>query len=153
MKHLLLCFSLLLGSTNFVVASGNGILSKNSITLSRCELIYFYAAQTAQMNNNEGLGKNFLFRASVVTTTNLFINLEGGSVSGRKVKEIVRIRQDTRRQLTGDPVQLISRVNSCDKEALPLAKSEQQRQRVWDGKKFHEVQEYTLNQMIRTLGM
>ena len=54
MKHLLLGLSLLVGSTNLSVAGGKGILSKNSIALSRCELIYSYAAQTAQMNNNEG---------------------------------------------------------------------------------------------------
>ena len=49
-------------------------ISEETKNLSRCEGIYIYMAHLAQMQNNEGLAKNLLFRASNTSTAYLFLN-------------------------------------------------------------------------------
>ena len=57
-------------------------VNNDSKILARCEMVYLYNSHLAIMQNNEGLAKNMLFRASSVVAANMMLSENDGNVSG-----------------------------------------------------------------------
>jgi len=150
MKNILkiFIFSLIFSSNSF-----SQTISNESRILSSCEGIYLYAAQLSQMQNNEGLSKNILMRASRVTTAMLFLNESGGRVKGEVLEQLKGVRRAEKPLLDADPNSVFIKAGDCDKTTLSIITKARNMQKIWDGKNFDAWQQILFNQYISALGL
>ncbi len=128
-------------------------ISDETKNLSRCEGIYVFAAHLSQMQNNEGLAKNLLFRASNTATTYLFLNESGGMVSGEIMEQIRAVRRADKPNLDANPSSVIQRGGLCDTTTAPVISKARHMNKIWGGKDFNEWQQMTFATYLKTLGI
>ena len=128
-------------------------ISEDSKNLARCESVYLYAAHLAQMQNNEGLAKNILFRASRVMTANFFLNESGGRVKGEILEQIKSIRRANKPLLDADPYSVYTKAGECDKSTTSSISAARNMNKIWDGKNFDEWQQMLFNQTTTSMGL
>jgi len=126
-------------------------LSPESVTLAKCEGVYLYLAHLAMMNNNEGLAKNVLYRASRVVTANLFLNEKGGKVSKEVMTQIATIRRNDKKNLDANPNSTVARAGDCDTVAQPSISKARGQNKVWDGRNFDQWQTTIFQQYLDSL--
>jgi hypothetical protein len=145
----LIFFTLILFSS---IVFGDTI-SEETKNLSRCEGIYLFAAHLSQMQNNEGLAKNLLFRASNTVTANLFLNESGGKVSGDIMEQIKAVRRADKPNLDANPSSAIVRGGLCDSTTAPSISKARNMNKIWDGKDFNEWQQMAFATYLKSLGI
>ena len=128
-------------------------ISTESRILASCEGIYIYAAQLSQMQNNEGLSKNILFRASRVTAAMLFLNESGGRVKGEILEQLKGVRRAEKPLLDADPNSVFVKAGDCDKTTPSMISKARNMQKIWDGKNFDTWQQTIFNQYMSSLGL
>lgn len=126
---------------------------EDSKFLSRCEGAYIFLAHLAQMQNNEGLTKNLLYRASRTTTAYLFLNERGGKVPGELLNKIAAPRRAEKKSFDQNPNLAINLASRCDDETGPLIKKAQALNKTWDGKQFHEWQASVFEASLKILAI
>jgi len=141
--------ALLLFSTFVFGAS----ISEETKNLSQCEGIYIYTAHLAQMQNNEGLAKNLLFRASITSTAYLFLNETGGRVSGEVMEQIKAVRRADKPNLDANPSSVLQRGGLCDTTTAPVILKARNMNKIWDGKDFNEWQQMTFATHLKSMGI
>ena len=137
MKHVLFCIFLTFSLTNSAIATA---ISKDSENLAWCEGVYLYYAQGMQIRNNEGAAKNLLFRASRVTTANMFMNLKDGVVSGDVIGQWKAARSRLKAKFDADPDKWMAELNKCDTSTKSVIQSIRDRRIIFDKKTFDEFQ-------------
>ena len=150
MKNILkiLIFSFIFSSNSF-----SQTISTESRILASCEGIYLYAAHLSQMQNNEGLSKNILIRASRVTTAMLFLNESGGRVKGEVLEQLKGVRRAEKPLLDADPNSVFVKAGDCDKTTPSMISKARNMQKIWDGKNFDTWQQTLFNQYMSSLGL
>lgn len=128
-------------------------ISSESKLLASCEGIYLYAAHLSQMQNNEGLSKNILFRASRVTTAMLFLNESGGKVKGETLEQLKNVRRSEKPLLDSDPNSVYIKAGDCDRTTQTIIAKVRNMQKIWDGKNFDTWQQMMFNQYLNSLGI
>ncbi len=128
-------------------------ISGDTKLLSLCEGRYLFVAHLAQINNNEGLAKNLMLRASRVTTAHLFLNERNGKVSGETMNEIKAVRRAEKPSLDASPDRAVSLADECDKTTPRIVASARNIGKSWNGKKFDEWQQMIFEQYIRSMGI
>ena len=137
MKHVLFWIVLNFSLANFANAAA---ISKESENLAWCEGVYLYYAQGMQIRNNEGAAKNLLFRASRVTTANMFMNLKDGVVSGDVIGQWKAARSILKAKFDADPDKWMAELNKCDTSTKSVIQSIRDRRIIFDKKTFDEFQ-------------
>jgi len=128
-------------------------ISADTRLLSLCEGRYLFVAHLAQMNNNEGLAKNLLLRASRVTTAHLFLNERNGKVSGETMNEIKAVRRAEKPSLDALPDRAVTLADECDKTTPKIVAGVRNMGKVWDGKKFDDWQQMMFEQYMKSMGI
>lgn len=128
-------------------------ISSDSKVLSWCEGVYIYYAHVNQIRNNEGAAKNLLFRASRVVTANMFMNLDGQTVSGDKLAQFKAVRRGMKERFDKDPNFYSGEVDSCDKKVAPIISNIQGDKKRWRGVSFLEFQQKMLESYLRSFGI
>jgi hypothetical protein len=128
-------------------------ISSESRILASCEGIYLYAAHLSHMQNNEGLTKNILYRASRVTTAMLFLNESGGKVKGETLEQLKNVRRAEKPLLDTDPNSVYLKAGDCDKTTPSIIAKARNMQKIWDGKNFDTWQQMMFNEMLTTMGI
>lgn len=141
-------FSFIFSSNTF-----SQTISPESRILASCEGIYLYAAHLSQMQNNEGLSKNILIRASRVTTAMLFLNESGGKVKGEVLEQLKGVRRAEKPLLDADPNSVFVKAGDCDKVTPSMISKARNMQKIWDGKNFDTWQQILFNQYMSSLGL
>lgn len=127
--------------------------TKESNILARCNGIYNYVAHTAQMQNNEGLAKNLLFRSSRTVTSLFMITAVDGVIKGERIEEFRSIQQRYKSNLDAGRLNLNYELRRCDQEALPITnRTEQAGGMLW-GLTFQELQEQLFAKARRMMGI
>ena len=128
-------------------------ITSDTKLLSLCEGRYLFVAHLAQINNNEGLAKNLLFRASRVTTAHLFLNERNGKVSGETMNEIKAVRRAEKSSLDAFPDRAVSLAGECDKTTPGIVASARNLGKSWNGKKFDDWQQMIFEQYMKSMGI
>jgi hypothetical protein len=128
-------------------------ISEETKNLSRCEGIYMYMAHLAQMQNNEGLAKNLLFRASNTSTAYLFLNESGGRVTGEIMEQIKTVRRADKPNLDANPSSVIQRGGLCDTTTGPVISKVRAMNKIWEGKDFNEWQQMIFATYLKSMGI
>ncbi len=128
-------------------------ISEETKNLSRCEGIYIYMAHLAQMQNNEGLAKNLLFRASNTSTAYLFINESGGRVSGEIMEQIKAVRRADKPNLDANPYAVLEKAGHCDTTCGPVISKARGMNKIWEGKDFNEWQQMMFSTYVKSMGI
>jgi hypothetical protein len=128
-------------------------ISEETKNLSRCEGIYIYMAHLAQMQNNEGLAKNLLFRASNTSTAYLFLNESGGRVTGEIMEQIKAVRRADKPNLDANPSSVIQRGGLCDTTTGPVISKVRAMNKIWEGKDFNEWQQMIFATSLKSMGI
>ena len=150
MKYIfLLLFAVVLFSASAFGAS----ISEETKNLSRCEGIYVYMAHLAQMQNNEGLAKNLLYRASNTSTAYLFLNENGGRVTGEIMEQIKTVRRADKPNLDANPSSVIQKAGLCDTTTAPVISKARNMNKIWDGKDFNEWQQMAFASYLKFMGI
>ena len=128
-------------------------ISEETKNLSRCEGIYIYMAHLAQMQNNEGLAKNLLFRASNTSTAYLFLNESGGRVTGEIMEQIKAVRRADKPNLDANPSSVIQRGGLCDTTTGPVISKVRAMNKIWESKDFNEWQQMMFATYLKSMGI
>ena len=112
-----------------------------------------YVAHLAQMQNNEGLAKNLLYRTSGVVAAYLFLNESGGKVKGEVMEQIKSVRRSEKPSLDADPNGAILKAAECDKSARNAIAKARNMNKVWDGKSYDDWQQFLFAQYMKTMGI
>ena len=128
-------------------------ISEETKNLSRCEGIYIFMAHLAQMQNNEGLAKNLLLRASNTSTAYLFLNESGGRVPGAIIEQIKAVRRADKPNLDADPYGVIEKAGLCDTTTASVILKARGMNKVWDSKDFNEWQQMMFATYLKALGI
>ena len=128
-------------------------ISNESKNLAWCEGVYVYYAQLSQMNNNEGLAKNLLFRSSRVAAANLFLNLENGKVSGDKVRQFKEVRKNMKATFDMQPDLYFNEIAKCDSSVQSTIAAVRAKKQIWDGQKYDDLQQKMMQNYLSTLGI
>jgi hypothetical protein len=128
-------------------------ISEETKNLSKCEGVYIYAAHLAQMNNNEGLAKNLLFRASNAVTAYLFLNEKAGRVSGEVMEQIKAARRADKPNLDANPYGVFERAGVCDSISSSLVSKARSLNKIWDGRDFNEWQQMMFTTYLKTMAI
>ena len=128
-------------------------ISAESTNLAKCEGVYVYLAHLSQMQNNEGLAKNLLYRSSRVVAAYLFLNESGGKVKGEVMEQIKSVRRAEKPSLDADPNGVILKASECDKSTPNAIAKARNMNKVWDGKNYDEWQQLLFAQYMKTLGI
>jgi hypothetical protein len=128
-------------------------ISEETKNLSRCEGIYIYMAHLAQMQNNEGLAKNLLFRASNTSTAYLFLNESGGRVTGEIMEQIKSVRRADKPNLDANPSSVIQRGGLCDTTTGPVISKARAMNKIWESKDFNEWQQMMFATYLKSMGI
>lgn len=128
-------------------------ISEETKNLSRCEGIYIYMAHLAQMQNNEGLAKNLLFRASNTATAYLFLNESGGRVTGEIMEQIKSVRRADKPNLDANPSSVIQRGGMCDTTTGPVISKARAMNKIWESKDFNEWQQMMFATYLKGMGI
>lgn len=128
-------------------------LSPLSKSLSECEIVHFYAMHQFQIANNLGAARNMLYRATLTSTTNMFLNARGGTVPGTIVRQMKAAGAEKKRQLDMGYVQVIQEIDRC----LPIMTSaasavRNSRRRLW-GLDLDELQSQMFERLARSFGL
>lgn len=110
-------------------------------------------AHLAQMQNNEGLAKNLLYRASNTATAYLFLNESGGRVTGEIMEQIKSVRRTDKPNLDANPSNVIQRAGLCDTTTAPVISKARAMNKIWDNKDFNEWQQMVFATYLKTLGI
>lgn len=150
------CAALTAVCTLFITISGAcfaGEVDATSIYLARCEGVYLYGGQAAQMNNNEGLAKNILLRASRTSVALFMLNDDNGNVAASKLSAFSHLHSEMKAKLDNRSLDLLDALNECDIRALPVVVDvEQTREKLW-GLSFQELQNQVFQKYLSTLGI
>ena len=130
-----------------------GQISSDSKNLAWCEGVYIYYAQYFQIKNNEGSAKNLLFRASRVTTANLFLNLKDGKVSGEKIRQFKETTRDLKIMLDSAPETYYVEIDKCDRTTQDAIALAIKKNIIWDGHNYESFRRNIFNQYLSTLGL
>lgn len=144
---------LFLATFAFLSGQNAQAISADTKLLSLCEGRYLFVAHLAQINNNEGLAKNLMLRASRVTTAHLFLNERNGKVSGETMNEIKAVRRAEKPSLDASPDRAVSLADECDKTTPRIVASARNIGKSWNGKKFDEWQQMIFEQYIKSMGI
>jgi hypothetical protein len=128
-------------------------ISEETKNLSRCEGIYIYMAHLAQMQNNEGLAKNLLYRASNTSTAYLFLNESGGRVTGEIMEQIKTVRRTDKPNLDANPSSVIQRGGLCDTTTGPVISKVRGMNKIWESKDFNEWQQMMFATYLKSMGI
>lgn len=128
-------------------------ISEETKNLSRCEGIYIYMAHLAQMQNNEGLAKNLLYRASNTSTAYLFLNESGGRVAGEIMEQIKSVRRADKPNLDANPSSVIQRGGMCDTTTGPVISKARAMNKIWESKDFNEWQQMMFAVYLKSMGI
>jgi len=128
-------------------------ISDESRNLAKCEGVYLYAAHLSQMQNNEGLAKNLLYRASSVTTTHLFLNENGGRVKGEIIEQIKSVRRAGKSSLDADPYGVYTKAGDCDKSCSGSISKARNMNKIWDGRNFDEWHLMIFQESMKAMGI
>jgi hypothetical protein len=145
---IILSAAILFSSTVF-----GATISEETKNLSRCEGIYIYMAHLAQMQNNEGLAKNLLFRASNTSTAYLFLNESGGRVTGEIMEQIKSVRRADKPNLDANPSSVIQRGGLCDTTTGPVISKARAMNKIWESKDFNEWQQMMFATYLKSMGI
>lgn len=127
--------------------------SNNSKTLAECEFIYSYAAQTMQIQNNNGAAVNLIRRSSVVTTANFFINQKDNVINKETLDIWQDLRSTLRQKIISEATTLEEELIKCDKTAIPISSQIRVNSKNLWGKNFDEIQKHLFDQYKITLGL
>jgi len=138
----------------FIVIQAHAVqVTDENKKLGFCEFVYFYSAQSAQMQNNEGLAKSYLRRASMLTVANFMLMEQDGVISNEKIKAtraeslLIKPKFDINAKL------VLSELAKCDSNSLPIAsKIRDSNKKLWN-KNYDELQQELFNQNLLTLGI
>lgn len=131
----------------------SALISEETKNLSRCEGIYIYMAHLAQMQNNEGLAKNLLFRASNTATAYLFLNESGGRVTGEIMEQIKSVRRADKPNLDANPPSVIQKGGMCDTTTGPVISKARAMNKIWESKDFNEWQQMLFTTYLKVMGI
>ena len=131
----------------------SALISEETKNLSRCEGIYIYMAHLAQMQNNEGLAKNLLYRASNTATAYLFLNENGGRVTGEIMEQIKTVRRADKPNLDANPSSVIQRGGLCDTTTGPVISKARGMNKIWESKDFNEWQQMMFATYLKSMGI
>jgi hypothetical protein len=138
--------------TNFITTSAFS-QSNNSKTLAECELVYSYAAQIFQMQNNSGAAVNLIKRSSIMTAANMMANSESDVIRSTILKKWSYYRDAIKSKIQADSNLLADEVSKCDKFVIPIAlKVRESANKIW-GKTFDELQHEIFIQHRSSLGL
>ena len=128
-------------------------VNNDSKILARCEMVYLYNSHLAIMQNNEGLAKNMLFRASSVVAANMMLSENDGNVSGeilavwRKIGFNIKSRLDYKQTTVSKELLLCDRpVERIIREVIYLDKT------LW-GYNFDELHQLFYDKLRLKLGI
>tara|TARA_B100000780_G_scaffold234730_1_gene175170 strand:- start:250 stop:711 length:462 start_codon:yes stop_codon:yes gene_type:complete len=128
-------------------------LSNDQKLLSKCEAVYMYSAHLAQMQNNNGLATNLLFRAARSTTALFMISEVNGVIKGSVIDQFKRIGRISKGSLDSGETEVMKELSECDLRALPIAIDvERTRKKLW-GYTFQELQNQALQKLKQTIGL
>lgn len=131
------------------------VLTPEARKLAHCEGVYIYAAQMAQLLNNNGAALNFLSRASRATTANFFLNRRGDGVPGETIRAIKASRAGLRERLDSNQTLLSVESTECDRAIPPIFSvvANYTKGENLGGKSFVEFNQYILDQYKKGLGL
>ncbi len=128
-------------------------LTQDIRTLAKCESVYLYAAHLAQMQNNEGLARNILFRAARTSVSVFMLGEVAGNVSGDALAELRAIHSATKSELDNQTTDIMTELTACDTIAQPITSAvERMRKTLW-GMDFQDLHLQVLNKFMQTLGL
>ena len=133
-------------------AWGKGLSEAEKI-LANCESVYTYGAHVAQMQNNNGLAVNLLFRTARTTTSLFMISEVNGKVSGKKIKQFKQIHAKIKSKLDNQRTTILQEISACDINALPITNQVENKQKILWGRSFQEIQEQFLGKLKLTIGL
>lgn len=128
-------------------------ITSGSKDLAWCEGVYLYYAHYSQMANNEGAAKNLLYRASRVTTANLFLNLENGVVTGDKIRQFKEVKKNQKAMFDSNLDKYFTGIFECDSIVSKYIAIERAKNQTFDGKSFDVVQQFMFDKLLSTMGI
>jgi len=128
-------------------------IASGSKDLVWCEGVYLYYAHYSQIANNEGAAKNLLYRASRVTTANLFLNMENGVVSGDKIGQFKEIKKNQKTMFDSNPDKYITGIFECDSIVEKYIAIERAKNQIFAGMSFDATQQLAFEKMLSTMGI
>lgn len=128
-------------------------IPQESKKLGYCEFVFFYAAQMAQMQNNEGLAKNYARRASFFTVANFLLIEENGNISAEKIKQFRAESILKKSEFDANQKLVAGEISKCDKDVTSIALTIRNKNKTMWGKNFDELQQEMFIQNLSTLGV
>ena len=128
-------------------------IASGSKDLAWCEGVYLYYAHYSQLSNNEGAAKNLLYRASRVTTANLFLNLENGKVAGEKIRQFKEVTKNQKAMLDSNPIKHSEGITECDSIVAKYIAIERAKNKTFDGQSFDAFQQLIFEKLLSTMGV
>lgn len=151
MKNKILLSSIILV---ILIAQKNSFaISFESKILAECEFIYSYAAQTMQIQNNNGAAVNLIRRSSMVTAANFFIGHKDNVISKETLGVWRDLHTTLRQNIISKATTLEEELNNCDKIAIPISSQIRSKNKNLWGKNFDELQKHLFDQYKITLGL
>ena len=135
-------------------ATAGSLISEESKHLASCEGIYIFLAHLSQMQNNEGLAKNLLYRASRVYAANVFMYFSKGDVPDETLAQWKAVRRVEKPSLDANPQLAIYRASECDKTVeQSIRRIRNENKKVWAGLSYDEFQQTIFNQSMTSMGI
>jgi len=128
-------------------------ISAESMQLGYCEFVYFYSAQNAQMQNNEGLAKAYLRRSSMLTAANFLLLEEGGKISGEKIKKVRESALAAKPKFDTNPAYALAELKQCDNKSLDIASDVRRLGKKLWGKDYDQLQQEMFATNMQQLGI
>jgi hypothetical protein len=139
--------------TFFSLAAHAEQLTSEVRTLAKCEGVYMYAAHLAQMQNNEGLTRNILFRAARTSVAVFMLSEKSGVISGKLIAQFADIHKITKGALDAQKLDVSTELKFCDKNALPITNSVERSHKILWGLDFQGLHLQVLKKFMQILGL
>ena len=147
--HLIIAVPLLVYSSQALAQK----FSRDVINLAQCQNVYAYSAHLAQMQNNEGLAKNFLLRQAQVTVASFILTERNGVVSEKVKRKFKSIQLENKKKLDAGKLQVNNEIARCDRKSQPIIQKVMNSKKTLWGLSFVQLQTKMFHEGLRVMGI